>query len=179
MAKIVPELNEVALAKLRQKSKAEARVYQQCAALGADFLVLFSVPWISVTAYGTPKDGETDFIVFHPHKGVLIIEVKGGGVAFEPISDSWTSRDGNGNEHQIKNPFRQATSSKNGVRTLRDRFRSTGNICTKLRATPNGRVSGSSGLFAFNDDTRFTLNVHSVNGERLCKTALGIVPCSS
>lgn len=112
MAKIVPELNDVALAKLRQKSKAEARVYQQCATLGADFLVLFSVPWISVTAYGTPKDGETDFIVFHPHKGVLIIEVKGGGIAFDPISDSWTSRDGNGNEQEIKNPFRQATSSK-------------------------------------------------------------------
>jgi len=112
MAKVIPNLDELALGKLRQKSSAEARVYKQCESLGSDYLVLFSVPWINVTAYGTPKDGETDFIVFHQNKGILVIEVKGGGIAFSPGADSWTSRDAKGEAHSIKNPFWQARNSK-------------------------------------------------------------------
>ncbi|WP_436715106.1 NERD domain-containing protein [Roseiconus lacunae] len=112
MAKIIPHLDELALGKLKEKSRAEARVYQQCESLGSDFLILFSVPWINVTPYGTPKDGETDFIVFHPEKGILVIEVKGGGVAFDPTTDTWTSRDASGEQHSIKNPFWQARNSK-------------------------------------------------------------------
>ena len=115
MAKLIPELDELALRKLQKKSAAEARVYQQCECLGADFLILFSVPWINVTAYGTPKDGETDFIVFHADKGVLVIEVKGGGVVFDPTTDSWTSRDAKGEAHSIKNPFWQARNSKHAL----------------------------------------------------------------
>lgn len=112
MAKIIPQLDELALDKLKKKSRAEARVYQQCKSLGSDFLILFSVPWINVTPYGTPKDGETDFIVFHPDKGILVIEVKGGGVVFDPTTDTWTSRDASGEQHSIKNPFWQARNSK-------------------------------------------------------------------
>lgn len=110
MVKILPVLDALALGKL--KSKAEASVYQKCAKLGSDYVVLFSVPWINVTSYGTPRDGETDFIVFHPDKGILVIEVKGGGIGYDPVTETWTSRDSFGESHTIKNPFRQAKDSK-------------------------------------------------------------------
>ncbi len=110
MAKILPKLDVLGLRKL--KSKAEAIVYSKCENLGSDYVVLFSVPWIHVTSYGTPRDGESDFIVFHPHKGILVIEVKGGGIAYDPTTETWTSRDFSGEAHTIKNPFRQSKDSK-------------------------------------------------------------------
>lgn len=110
MARILPELDELAISKL--KSNAESSVYRKCAELGSDYVVLFSVPWIHMTSYGTRRDGETDFIVFHPEKGVLVIEVKGGGVVYDPSRGAWTSRDTFGEAHKIKNPFRQSKDSK-------------------------------------------------------------------
>jgi len=113
MARIIPDLNEASLQEFQ--SRAEAKVYRKCKSLGPKYLVLFSVPWIHVTPYGTPRDGETDFIVFHPQKGILVIEVKGGGIRHDPLSNAWTSRDRHGKTHKIKNPFAQSKDSKHAL----------------------------------------------------------------
>lgn len=119
MARIVPNLTDDKLSELQ--SMAEAEVYRKCRTLDAEFVVLFSVPWINVTAYGTPRDGETDFIVFHKTRGILVIEVKGGKeITFDPNSDKWTSVNFYDVENEIKNPFRQAHDSKHAlIRYLR------------------------------------------------------------
>ena len=119
MARIVPNLTDDKLSELQ--SMAEAEVYRKCRTLDAEFIVLFSVPWINVTAYGTPRDGETDFIVFHKTRGILVIEVKGGKeITFDPNSDKWTSVNFYDVENEIKNPFRQAHDSKHAlIRYLR------------------------------------------------------------
>ena len=114
MATILPALDQHKLSHLR--SAAEAIVYEKCSELSGDYIVIFSFPWIHVTPYGSPRDGETDFIVFHPSNGILSIEVKGGGVSFDPSSGDWVSVDRNGNKHDIKNPFEQAKKCKYALR---------------------------------------------------------------
>lgn len=111
MSHIVPELGEDKLQQL--SSSAEARVYRACRdSLCPPTVVIFSLPWIRVSAHGKPRDGETDFIVFDEARGILIIEVKGGGVRVDSSSGTWSSLDRHGKAHTIKDPFRQATSEK-------------------------------------------------------------------
>ena len=80
MARVFPQLNETELNRL--KSNAERKVYHCCAELNSELIVVFSFPWIKLTSFGTRRDGETDFLLFHKTKGILSVEVKGGGVAF-------------------------------------------------------------------------------------------------
>ncbi len=119
MATILPTLDKHKLSQLR--SAAEATVYEKCATLANTFVVIFSFPWIRATPYGSPRDGETDFLIVHPTKGILSIEVKGGGVSFDPMTGDWLSEDRHGIEHNIKNPFEQARICKYALRDyLRD-----------------------------------------------------------
>jgi hypothetical protein len=65
---VVPELSEDQLRRL--PSSAEALVYQSCRrSLGPHTLIIFSLPWIRVSPHGTPREGETDFIVFDETRG--------------------------------------------------------------------------------------------------------------
>jgi len=90
VSRIVPELSEDQLKRL--PSGAEALVYKQCRdSLGPSTLVVFSLPWIRISPHGTPRDGETDFILFDEKRGILVIEVKGGGVQIDGGSGEWFS----------------------------------------------------------------------------------------
>jgi len=76
----------------------------------ADDLVVFhSVAWQSRRG-GKQGDGEADFVVLAPDLGILVLEVKGGGI--EVIDGTWFSTGSDGTRHPIKNPFDQATDSK-------------------------------------------------------------------
>jgi hypothetical protein len=120
VARILPILAETELAAL--KSQAEARCYRVFRdKLPPDWLVLFSVPWVGVTVSGRRYDGEADFIVFAPGLGLLVVEVKGGGIQYVPTEGHWYSVDGRGERHSIKDPFRQAVAEKYAViNILRD-----------------------------------------------------------
>ena len=54
-----------------------------------------------------PADGEADVVLAHPDLGVMVIEVKGGGV--RRVGGRWESVDGSGTAHPIKDPFAQVT----------------------------------------------------------------------
>jgi hypothetical protein len=72
---------------------------------------------------GRPGDGEADFVAVHPSHGIIVIEVKGGGI--EVDQGRWMSTDRNGVQHAIKNPFEQAAASKHDLlRFLQVDFRS-------------------------------------------------------
>ncbi len=95
---------------------AEVRVYDALTiSLGHKWSVFYSRPWLGETATGTEIDGECDFVLAHPDYGVLCIEVKGGGIAYEPESDKWVSRDRHGVRHRIKDPVEQARRSKHAL----------------------------------------------------------------
>lgn len=114
MTRILPELTEDQLKRL--PSGAEASVYRACLDLPKSrSIVLFSLPWIRVSPHGTPRDGETDFVAFDETRGILVIEVKGGGVRVDAAKNEWVSVNRSG-AHPIKDPFRQATKEKYALR---------------------------------------------------------------
>ncbi len=95
------------------ESNAELRVYEALAKkLGSDYIIMHSVAWISRPGRDGPREGETDILIAHPIRGVLVVEVKGGRVSLDYSTLSWTSIDGNDEAHKIKNPFDQAKRGK-------------------------------------------------------------------
>lgn len=90
----------------------ERKVAVALKALPDEWIVFHSVSWQSKRS-GRQGDGEADFIVVHPRKGMLVIEVKGGGIDID--RGRWSTIDRYGQRHDIKNPFDQATASKHAL----------------------------------------------------------------
>ena len=57
------------------------------------------------------REGEADLLLLHPELGMLVLEVKGGRVAFDGRAGTWTSTGRDGTLHEIKDPFAQARRS--------------------------------------------------------------------
>jgi len=115
MAKMIPLLSEKQLSEL--KSKAESKFYCACRdQLPDEILVLFSINWVYRDTQMLIKEGEADFIIVSPHYGILVVEVKGGGIKFDPENGNWSSLDRLGNFNSIKDPFRQASKEKHSIK---------------------------------------------------------------
>jgi hypothetical protein len=84
-------------------------------ALDDRWTVFYSRPWLGLSRTGDEIDGEADFIIAHPERGFLAIEVKGGEIDYDPASERWTSTDRNKIEHVIKNPVAQARDAKHRI----------------------------------------------------------------
>lgn len=96
----------------------ERRVADALRRLPDGWVVLHHVSWQSKRG-GRQGDGEADFIILHPRRGLVVLEVKGGGI--EVDRGRWMTTDRFGKRHDIKNPFEQATASKHAlVGWLRD-----------------------------------------------------------
>ncbi len=74
--------------------------------------VFYSRPWWGLLPTGGEIDGEADFILGNPDLGILFIEVKGGGIEYDPKSSKWFSTDRYATKYTIKNPVEQAKSCK-------------------------------------------------------------------
>lgn len=95
------------------ESSAERKLYEALrSGLSDDFLVLHSVKWIAKPRGAGPRDGEVDFLICHPKHGLLVVEVKGGGVILDYAMRRFASIDRHGDEHEITNPFEQAMRGK-------------------------------------------------------------------
>jgi hypothetical protein len=111
---MIPGLSEEQLREFR--SSAEARFYRQCQQqLPDDVLVIHSVSWIYRDGKDRLREGEADFTIVIPQSGILTVEVKGGGVSFEPATGNWYSIDRFGKKHPIRDPFRQASSERHAI----------------------------------------------------------------
>ena len=69
------------------KSKAEKMLYPIFRDSLDDSYQVYHSRWWSFKY----RTGETDFLVVHPDKGILVIEVKGGKIEYDNFSDSWYS----------------------------------------------------------------------------------------
>jgi hypothetical protein len=59
-------------------SDAERRLYEALRdRLEDGYTVFHSVAWQSLDAEGRPRDGEADFVIAHPRRGILVMEAKG------------------------------------------------------------------------------------------------------
>lgn len=72
--------------------------------LSNSFSAYHSFHWTEAT--NTPR--EIDFIIFHPHKGFLVLEVKGGKILID--NGEWYTENKHG-IHHIDDPFRQSQKS--------------------------------------------------------------------
>lgn len=59
------------------------------------------------------QEGELDFLILDPRRGMLGVEVKGGGV--ERRRDGWVSTDRSGQANRIQDPGRQASRSTHAI----------------------------------------------------------------
>ena len=106
-------------------SNAEARVYAAARdQLGTDYTVLYSVAWIEKNRARGPEEGEADFVILHPDRGLLVLEVKGGGVERNPAGEGWVSHGADGT-HRIRDPFDQAQSSSHALQRKLTEARAT------------------------------------------------------
>ncbi len=92
---------------------AEVRLYDDLAEqLSNKWSVWHGCAWLGTTHPGSvPVDGEIDFVVAHPDRGILVIELKGGLVSYDARRSQWFSRDRHGVEHKIE-PFEQVMRNK-------------------------------------------------------------------
>lgn len=108
MARMYPNQLDPATA-----SQAEHKLYRAFeAGLDSQYIVFHSVAWQSLDSSGRPRDGEADFVIAHPQRGILVVEAKGGGVRFDPRAGEWYSLDRASRANAIKDPFDQAKDSK-------------------------------------------------------------------
>lgn len=119
MARMIPSLSVQALAAV--PSAAERTVYRATRDQLPDHVwVLHSLSLHTQTRDQALRDLEADFVVFDRDQGLLVVEVKGGGVSFDPRTGEWHSIDRNGQRHEIKDPFAQAMRAMYAVlRTLK------------------------------------------------------------
>ncbi len=102
MARMVP------FPMLPTESTAERRLYEGfLEQLDEAYVVYHSVDWVLAGRDG-PIQGEADFIVAHPEEGVLVLEAKGGALAYDPKTRRW-SQSGHSGRHLLdEDPFHQA-----------------------------------------------------------------------
>lgn len=114
MATMLPELDDHSLGRLPPKRAAEVAVYRALRdQLPAEVVVLYSVA--TLVRRHTIHEGEADFVVLYPNLGMMVIEVKGGGIRYSSRADSWQSVDRHGVAHDIKDPFQQAQARKHDL----------------------------------------------------------------
>jgi nuclease-like protein/IstB-like ATP binding protein len=109
MARMVP------FPMLPTDSAAERHLYESfLEQLGDEYVVYHSVDWVLSGPNG-PDEGEADFVLAHPELGVLVLEAKGGRVAFDPASKRWTQTGRSGTHDLDEDPFHQAKQAMHSL----------------------------------------------------------------
>jgi hypothetical protein len=98
-------------------SAAEDRLFHEFRTqLPHDWIVMHGVTWLNRRKQKDYR-GEADFLIIHPLRGLLVLEVKGGRIEGEWSAENWTSTDRFGDVHLIKNPVKQVTGAMYDLRT--------------------------------------------------------------
>jgi len=94
------------------KRRAEVVVFEALRdGLDDQYSVFYSFSWIVHRSTRGATEGEADFVVAHPDRGVLLVEVKGGFISYDGARGSWLSRDRDGMTYEI-DPIKQLRASK-------------------------------------------------------------------
>ncbi len=96
-------------------SEGEKLVYKALQKLNNEYRVIHSYRWLGDEAQRR-SEGEADFLIIHPAKGILSVEVKAGGVAFR--NGNWIQINRNTGSEKVMDPFGQAAESQYRVRLL-------------------------------------------------------------
>lgn len=92
------------------KPQSEGLVYRILQRDLSDRTDVFHAVQLNVLTDRGARDGEIDFVVVDPERGLLVLEVKGGReIVFNPEHGTWHSVDHGGTRHEIQDPFEQAS----------------------------------------------------------------------
>jgi hypothetical protein len=117
MAVLHPDVNQTEVA---FPSQAEEALYRKAATLADGWRVYHSITLSMKDEREGVKDGEIDFVFYHPSHGVIVVEVKGGRISLDGETGKFYSLNRHGRSFAIKNPFQQAITWRNRfVRFLR------------------------------------------------------------
>lgn len=117
MARLIPKISIDEISLKPERDVARALVEK----LPNDCIVYHSYPWLRPERNDRGsktflKEGEADFVVIIPSHGVLILEVKGGAIEYQPEKRAWARVLGNGNLKTITDPFEQGRKSKHHLK---------------------------------------------------------------
>ena len=95
------------------QSQAERTLYSAFGEqLDDSYVVFHHVGWVAHDKRKHPHDGEADFVIAHPDRSVLVIEVKGGTIRRDGKAGRWTTTSASGITDDITDPVEQAKDSK-------------------------------------------------------------------
>jgi len=84
--------------------------------LASEWIVFYSIPWTAPRGpNGALRDGEADFVIVHPRRGWLVLELKGGRVGLDSETMAWWQDTPSGRKSIA--PFEQA---RRGMYELRE-----------------------------------------------------------
>ncbi len=95
------------------KSSAEKNLYRLFRQMSGtdDWVIMHSV---ALADHPSQSQGEADFVVIIPNRGVIVLEVKGGGISY--TDGLWYSIDRNSIQYQIKNPQQEANDAMHAIK---------------------------------------------------------------
>jgi hypothetical protein len=86
---------------------AELKVFNALRNLPDKYRVFYGLHWQDRREDYGVREGEADFIIAHPDQGVIVLEVKGGGIRFDAESGKWHSQSRDGTVYEITDPVDQ------------------------------------------------------------------------
>lgn len=137
MARMIPDVPSTS--ERFQKSTGEAEVYTALRALPEPIVVIHGL-W-TLTRHedqDQPAQGEADFVILDPSRGMLVVEVKGGAVRYDPGTDQWSLRVQRGRERRMSDPAKRA---EDRLRDLRKKLKDDQGWATlALTESPGGHA---------------------------------------
>jgi hypothetical protein len=103
---------------LETRSAAERRLYEGfLEQLDGSFVVYHSVDWVlgPERSGAAVEQGEADFVVVHPELGMLVLEAKGGSLAYDPGTRRWSQTGRDGSHALDEDPFHQANDAMHSL----------------------------------------------------------------
>ena len=104
MAKFIPSVKPEDF----NNSYGEKAVYEALRTLNDQYTVFYSLSWVGINEKRTI--GEADFVVVHPDKGVLVIEVKSGEIEYK--NGEWIQTNTKSGQSKRIEPYVQARKSQ-------------------------------------------------------------------
>ncbi len=92
-------------------SHGEEQIFKSLKTLDDTWTIFHSVNWQKRNINGKISWGEADFVIMNKIYGVLVVEVKSGGIVFKD-GEWYQIRLDNNETNKMKNPFSQANRSK-------------------------------------------------------------------
>lgn len=117
MARLIPKVSIDEIALKPERDVARALVDK----LPNDCIVYHSYPWLRPERNDRDtktflKEGEADFVIVIPSHGMLVLEVKGGVIEYQPTDRQWARVRDNGSRKAITDPFEQGRKSKHHLK---------------------------------------------------------------